>query len=277
MGAAVAGPWYALVYLTSSPIFSKQEIRQKSSGFLVSPISTLFLPISLFAGYVLPAVLMALPSPSVVTNDFQQMAVVAWNLFPMILTIVQAILSTSGAMLGFVRGASHPSPEQHIRGTRMAYVCSLIVTLWTHIAIISLSVTTALFPFLFRSEYVLALSPKSLALPSISAAPVASLGEGVRTFFLWDQVFTYSTMLLLLYVQFVQVKPLVIEKLGSTRLFVFLIGSVVLLGPGSTCVMLSWAVDETWFLQSLAPTLQAVKSDREQKKDSSLCTQTRKF
>jgi len=45
----------------------------------------------LILGYLLPAVMMALPSPDLVSNDFQQLALVAWNLFPVLVYVVMQV------------------------------------------------------------------------------------------------------------------------------------------------------------------------------------------
>lgn len=245
MGAAVAGPWYAILYLSRSPFGSGSAFLRRGQGFLTPPSATMLLPVSLTLGYILPAVLMALPSPLTVSNGFQQMAVVAWNLFPVILSLVQTTLVTSSSMLGLVREVETPSPEQYLSAVRIAYICGLIVGSALHIAVVSLSATTVLFPFLYRAEYVQALTPRALILPRTSWTPVASFGEGVRSFLLWDQVFTYATMLSLAILQLFRVAPRLVKRVGILRLALIVLGTIVVAGPGSACILLYWAGDES--------------------------------
>lgn len=252
MGAAVAGPWYALLYLSKSSFASGPASWHQARGFLAPPYPTMLLPVSLALGYMLPAILMALQSPLTVSNDFQQMAVVAWNLFPVILSLVQNVLKTSSSMLGLIPAPERPSPEQHLGAVRIAYIFGLIVSSALHVAVISLSAMTAIFPFLYRAEYVRAFSPKAILLPRTSWTPVASLGEGVRNFLLWDQVFAYATMIFLALLQLVRVAPTLMERIGVLRMIVLVLGAVMVAGPGSACILLNWAADESLVYHDLA-------------------------
>ena len=74
--------------------------------------------------------------------------------------------------------------------------------------------------------------------------PVASLGEGVRSFLLWDQIFAYSTMLFLALLQLARVAPALVERCGILRLSSLVIGATAVVGPGSACILLNWAGDE---------------------------------
>ena len=247
MGAAIAGPWYAFLYLSRSPFASGPASSHQARGFLVPPYPTMLLPVSLALGYILPAILMALPSPLTVSNGFQQMALVAWNLFPVILSLVQNLLATSSSMLGLIPVAETPSPEQHLGAVQIAYISGLIVSSTLHVAVISLSAMTVIFPFLYRAEYVRAFSPKAIILPLTSWTPVASLGEGVRSFLLWDQVFAYATMIFLALLQLVRVAPKLAERVGVLRMIVLVLLAIIVAGPGSACILLNWAADESLF------------------------------
>ena len=266
MGAAVAGPWYALQYLTDSPVVAGPAPGNHARGFLAAPSASMIVPVALAIGYVLPAILMALPSPQPVSNGFQQMAVVAWNLFPVLVSLVQTALETSSSMLGLVPATKKPSPQQHLRAVRVAYVCGLIVSAASHIAIVSLSATTVLFPFFYQAEYIHAFSPKALIVPPTSWASVANIGEGVRGFLLWDQVWSYATMLLLALVQLARVAPASVKSFGTLRLTLSVLVGIVVAGPGSVCMVLNWIGDESVIQQDLAAADGEERSSNEKRK-----------
>ncbi len=165
-------------------------------------------------------------------------------------------------MLGILPVAKTPSPEQHLSAVRIAYIGGLAVSLASHIAVVSLSATTVIFPFMFQVVYVQALSPKALVLPRTTWTPVVSLGEGVRSFLLWDQVFTYATMLFLALLQFFRVAPRLVERVKVVRLIVLVLGVIVVAGPGSACILLNWAGDESLFKHD------SVMTDREARSSS---------
>ncbi|THC89906.1 hypothetical protein EYZ11_010638 [Aspergillus tanneri] len=61
-------------------------------------------------GYVLPAVAMALPSPRLVSNNFLQLALVAWNMFPIFIYLVMQTLHRP-RRLGDTQSYNNPLPE----------------------------------------------------------------------------------------------------------------------------------------------------------------------
>lgn len=268
MGAATIGPFYAIVYVTVSPFASKIPLSRQAQESLTLASSTWLLPISLAIGFIVPSVLMALPSTSLVSNGFQQMAIVSWNLFPILVYFVHTVLNATSTFLGVSAKTEMPSSAQHLSAVRFAYTCALIVSSGTHVAISSLSLTTVMFPVLFREEYARALSPRALLVPPTSWATVASLGEGVRSFLLWDQIFAYSTLLLLGYMQVSRS----MGKIRSTGRPTWTAGlmaiSILMIGPGSTFLALNWVRDESLFLN---------RTGTEHRKETSGTVKNKKF
>ena len=189
---------WALAYTTSSPTtLDARSLSVLRSASLVSPLMTLFVLPALCFGYVLPAVLMALPSRKIVTNNFQQMALVSWNLFPL---LVFGILKFLGILVPvFSRWRSDrpaSSPQEHIRFVRLVSFASLVVSTAIHIAVITVSISSVLFPALFDAEYLGDLSPASIFPPPVSIRRGDTVGDGVRSFFLWDQASGYPIMMI---------------------------------------------------------------------------------
>ena len=127
--------------------------------------SIMLLPASLLLGYLLPAALMSLPSPSFVTNSFQQMAIVLWNVFPILVFMVHRVLSELDRLLFPCKAGRGLSPERHLRAARFAYSCAMIVGAVSHLSYMLLGTFTMLFTFMFHLEYARAFSPKKLMVP----------------------------------------------------------------------------------------------------------------
>lgn len=244
MAAAAAGPWYAIMFLSISPLASTLPPKRMVELSLTPALSTLLLPVSLLVGYIIPASVMALPSPSLVSNGFQQMAVVAWNVFPVLVSLVQIALGAFVRILGVWPESERRSPAQHLVAVRLAYTCALAVSTISHVAFILLGATAVFFPFFLQPEYARVFHPRVMMVPPMSWTSVGSLGDGVRGFMLWDQVFVYATMLFLTELQLSRAVTTSGPNLMSVKAHVLALIVLAVLGPGSVCLVLSWARDE---------------------------------
>lgn len=245
-GIGCNGFVWALAYTASSPTTSRSiSSNALRSASLVSPPMTLLLLPALALGYVVPAVCMALPSPGIVTNNFQQLAVVTWNLYPL---LVLVILNVLGALASPFSGWQIDRPAQeHLQVVRLVNCASLAMSSAVHIGVSAVSISTILFPVLFNAKYVQELSPASLLLPPISITQGSTVGDGFRGFCLWDQVFGYPVVIL---VMMLQLRTAMIAR-GLPTSWLKSVGLVILIscvaGPGSACLALSWLRDEILF------------------------------
>lgn len=210
-------------------------------------MTLLILPALVF-GYVVPAICMALPSPRVVTEHFQQLAVVTWNLYPLLVLVILKVLGGFAPMFSS-RPNDQPakSPQEHLRIMRLVNCASLVMSSAIHTGISALSISTVLFPILFNARYAQELNPASLVLPPISITQGRTVGDGVRSFLLWDQVFAYSVVIL---VGMLQLRTAALAR-GHTATWTKLLGLAVVIscvaGPGSAYLALSWLRDEILF------------------------------
>ncbi|KAI9369637.1 hypothetical protein BJX61DRAFT_536280 [Aspergillus egyptiacus] len=239
---ASTGPFWALWYLASSPLvtdgLSLNELRNKShapAGHIL-----LVLP-GLLLGYVVPAVAMTLPSPDLVSNNFQQLALVAWNIFPVFVYLVMQALH-------MVLPQIEPcSPKTRNRtAIRIVHGTSLILSFAFHAGIVTLSLTTLLFPNLWRGETISQFHPASLFVPPVAVTAARTVGDGVRSFFLWDQVFGYTIGILVAWLQLRAV--LVARKMDGDwawpKVLLGIVAGAVVAGPGSVCGGINWIRDE---------------------------------
>ncbi|KAL8835384.1 MAG: hypothetical protein Q9176_006955 [Flavoplaca citrina] len=240
---------WALAYTASSPTTSTSiSFEALQTASLASPQMILSILPALALGYILPAILMALPSPKLVSNDFQQLAVVFWNVFPLLVFGFLRIFGTIIPILtGQPKNRSATSPDNHLRCVRFVSLTSLMLSADLHVAIVAGSISTLLFPALFNPKYVTELGPASVFLPPISIDRGDSVGAGFRSFFLWDQAAGYPVMIM---VMIMQLRTAYMSR-GVSTSWAKMIGSAVLIslvaGPGSACLALSWWRDEILF------------------------------
>jgi len=191
---------------------------------------------------------MALPSPRIVSNNFQQLALVSWNLFPLLVFVHLKFL---GAVVPIFSGRRNDrpasSPQEHLRVVTLVSVAALVLSAAVHVGAIAVSIVTVVFPALFDAKYVEELSPASMFLPPVSISRSETVGDGVRGFFLWDQAFGYPVMIL---VMLLQLRTAAVSQ-GLSTSWAKLLGLAVLItciaGPGSACLALSWLRDEMLF------------------------------
>ncbi|KAL2834226.1 hypothetical protein BDW59DRAFT_168571 [Aspergillus cavernicola] len=247
---------WALAY-TMSPTVQLNlpfDLLQQSS--LVSSPATiwLLLPASI-VGYLLPAVFMCLPSssstaqPPLVSNTFQQFAIIIWNIYPVLilasLYLIRPALSSSTTTASI-----NAKKTTHIKAIRITTLLTLLLSSAFHISIIGLSLSTVLFPSLFQPHSINQLSPSAIFLPPLSPGPQAlTPGDGVRGFLLWDQVVGYATVMV---VVLLELRSALVSvqawgwgqgwKVGGVA-----VGVSLVLGPGSACLVGSWLRDEILF------------------------------
>ncbi|KAJ5329224.1 hypothetical protein N7452_009614 [Penicillium brevicompactum] len=272
---ACTGPFWALWCLSDSPLItygstippSFEELRIKFS----SPLRQIILVLpSLILGYLFPAVMMALSSPSLVSNHFQQLALAAWNIFPIFVFFVMQIfqyifpLSWGEEEGSGKQFATYPSTRITLR---IVYAVSLLFSFSVHIGLLSISLTTIIFPTLWASETLQEFRPGRLLIPPVTITPAKTVGDGVHSFFLWDQVFGYTVGILVAWLQLHTVlvaRGWFHQRWPRTKVLVGVVGGVLITGPGVVCLGLNWIRDELLLLPSTADTI-ATKGDREQK------------
>lgn len=259
---------WALVYTFGSPTAQasiEPQVLQSSS--LISSLDYAWLLVPALAlGYALPAFLMALP-PTLVSNTFTQYALAAWNMYPaVVLALLYLLHAVSGRFIrrpAAERGASIPAEAKtptkqaatsHLRAVRAISMIALIFSSTMHLFIVGISTTTLVFPAIFQPAYLNELSPRAIFLPPVAPGPQAlTPGDGTRGFLLWDQVAGYSTVLVVMLLE-LRGAFKAAHGLGSkaSTPSAWIIGTLatglsLVLGPGSACLVASWARDEILF------------------------------
>jgi hypothetical protein len=241
----------ALWYIASSPLVLKGvQLANIQIASLASPLAILLVIPSLMVGYAGTAVAMGLASPGLISTNSKQLAIVAWNLFPILVSTIHWILSRLGdSVFGYYSTApdSKGAARSHIRAVRVTNCIALFTSCAFHIAVTSLSITALLFPNLFASEYLSELRPATLFVPPLSFTRGTTVGHGVRSFLLWDQVIGYSVMTLVAVLQLRTVMVAKGMRFSWIKIVIGAVAGALFLGPGSVCLLINWRRDEILF------------------------------
>ncbi|KAL3468955.1 hypothetical protein BJX99DRAFT_268818 [Aspergillus californicus] len=271
---------WALVYIIGSPTVQCNisfDALRHSSTISDQVYVWLLLP-ALALGYALPAFLMSIPSsssadtPALVSNMFQQYAIAVWNMYPLVVLVLVYVLRPVLSTLVPSRATAvkkspssktdaHPTGRRgKLTALRTTNITALIFSTAMHISIVGISLSTILFPTIFRPAYINHLSPASIFLPPLASGSQAlTPGDGVRGFLLWDQVASYATILVVVLGEFREVVRAVkvqgqgggggtwASLLSSWTGIVGVVGVSLVLGPGSACLVVSWMRDEILF------------------------------
>ena len=183
-------PIHLAVHLSTSPTVSSRN----AADFAIDIPRMLSLPCSLLIGFLVPAVALALPAPSVLTSGQKQTWLAAWQVFPVWMEISQQSLALVVSMLWSSSPPAHQNRQgssvQSLRALRTAYIFALVFAGVTRIATISISLTSKLFPAIFAPEFRGVLDPSNIFLPAslFPSKKMTFVGEGALQLLQYDEI-----------------------------------------------------------------------------------------
>lgn len=239
-GFGCAGPVWVMLYLAASPLLrisSKEDVRQAD---MASPTAILAIPGALVLCYLGPAILMSLRSPEVVSNSFQQSAIVLWNTCPLWIAAIHTLLEALIKSYMPRSNLDQVQSGQHMTALRIVNTIAIVISFVGHASCISLAVANSVFPSIFAPEYQGAFTLYELFVPPIAWSQVKTVGDGVRGFFLWDQMAGYAAILILVFAQLERVAHIQGRQYKWLGCALAGTGSLLVLGPGATCLLTSW-------------------------------------
>jgi len=210
----ITAPLWLFVHLLTSPVAKPFPGTHANSVLLVSPLDLKLLPISITLSYLLPSILMAVPSPEYFTPETHQYFLALWQAFPLLTVLIHRILFSITSRLSsyFFPADPHtrpPTPQgtSYLHNAKHIYRFVLTLCIVTHLPIFLLSVFPAsLLPQLSPLDplasspllTVLAQTPSSVFIPSLVSPTqkISSLAEGVQAFLQWD-IYIASTAFIL--------------------------------------------------------------------------------
>ncbi|KAJ0103983.1 hypothetical protein J7T55_011000 [Diaporthe amygdali] len=256
-GIASTGGLWVLSFTNTSPTASTtSSLTHLREGSLVSRHMGLVVLVAMVLGYAVTGAAMGLHSPTVVSYDFQQWAIVAWNVYPIwVYLLVKmgsfvATLSSSSQSRAPSKAMGHRR-EDHLRSVRLVSGVTAVAGFALHVAVVAVAVSTVLFPAMFKERYRAEFDPVLLVTPPLSVTQTSTVGDGIRSFMLWDQVFGYTFSLAAVSAQLRAALRFSPYRVGAFRATAMCALSCVLLGPGTTCTLLSWLRDELLFSSEL--------------------------
>ena len=240
---AVVMPLYLIIYLSTSPLMSSKRLV----SFLVESSALAAIPVSLAVGFVLPATLMSLPAPSTISYEQKQTFVVIWQMFPVWVAILQAVLPYLAGWLTQAR-ATGPNSSQasELIALRKLYTLLILVAGIGQISTTTLILTSNLFPMLFATEFQGVFNTSRVFVPVAASASVkmSSIGSGAHLLFQYDELIGSTSIALFSVVMYTCAR----QKMKSDQSIAFLasrgLAAALLTGPSGFAVACIWARDE---------------------------------
>ena len=181
-------PLYLFIHLSTSPTVSSND----PNHFHIDLPNLLSIPFSIAIGYILPTVLAALPSPSVISFDLKQAFMAIWQMFPLSFQLLQLAIPYLLASFyppSLSRNSLIPK-RQGLGALRVVYIFMLTMAASTHLATLTLLFTSRFFPALFAIPFIGIFKPASVFWPVTMSVShqVSSIGSGAMLMIQYDEI-----------------------------------------------------------------------------------------
>ncbi|KAJ5729223.1 uncharacterized protein N7483_003731 [Penicillium malachiteum] len=247
--AAYAGPYFAFAtpLLCALQLGCSVTVRRPHADNIRVPRAVLaVIPTVFVIGFLVPSNLMVLPAPEIISVDWKQIAISAWHPWPAYVSILTTV---SYYVIGPLFSNNHRASMSSLR---WVYASAFIHTAVSHLATLTLSLTTVLAPALLEDKYIDALHPSkvySFPVPW-SGLKVNTVPEGVHVFLRWDYMIGSAGILLWALKLHIVAQRQVVGGVSWASLL-FKIGVLSLFsGPAGAAVELMWERDELIFRET---------------------------
>jgi hypothetical protein len=202
----ITTPLWLFAHLLTSPVSKPFPGTHANSVLLVSSLDLKILPIAIILSYLVPSILMALPSEEYVTIETHQMLLAFWQIFPLLTIIIHRVLYsvTNYVSNYFFPADPHNRPPiplgtSYLHNAKQVYRFVLILCITTHLPILLLTLLPAsslpsLSPLdpLSKSPLITLVSqtPSTVFIPQsllkFGNTTTPNLASGVQNFLQWD-------------------------------------------------------------------------------------------
>ncbi|KAL1620252.1 hypothetical protein SLS56_009744 [Neofusicoccum ribis] len=238
ISVAITIPIWALLSLLTNPSSTPSTLPNRLS---ISSTEARLLPWSMFLGYIIPGIAMAIPSPSLLPTATQQTLITLWQVFPLWVTLSTALL----------RPFFRPTTTTPTTTTN-PHLFALLLAALPHATTLSLSLTTLLLPSLFAPATTASLHPAAVFLPKRSLPGTdPGLAEATLRFMQWDEAVSTAAAVVwaaTIYLRDVRAATKQSSAVGlAVGVMGRMVGWTVVGGPAAAAVALVWARDEVVF------------------------------
>ncbi|KAL8793885.1 MAG: hypothetical protein Q9195_003504 [Heterodermia aff. obscurata] len=171
----VTVPIYLSLHLLTSPT----TLSSDPSAFLIDPAPLLAWPLAFTLSYLLPTLLVTLPSLS---YSIRQTFMAFWDLYPLGFKLLQLLL------IPLLPSSNPKSKATTLRLTSYLYAYAALLSAIPHLITLTLSITPVVFPELFTPAARSSLSFANIFVPvkPWHSNPVEHLGGGLWRFLVWN-------------------------------------------------------------------------------------------
>ena len=242
-------PIYLIIHLSTSPTVASKQV----TDYLIDVPDALTVLPAMFIGYIVPAVLMSLPSPSVLSFYRKQVFIAIWQCFPLSVGILQQTFSFIISVIDN-RGLNHQDRQRRsIQTMRVVYAILVVCGAINQLSTFQFGATINAFPRLFAPEFQTTWNFRSVFVPnSITPAnKVDSIGSGCLLLLQYDELFGDISMCLWAFVMFMQARINTKRSLQIVRHIAIGYLVAALAGSLGFVVAAIWARDELIFAKPL--------------------------
>jgi hypothetical protein len=204
---AVTVPLWLFLHILTSPVAKPFPGRHANSVLFVSIVDLKIFPISVILGYIIPLVLMSLPSPSIVSAVAHQRYIALWQPFPIWCVVTHMLIRSISNIIGgtttkenTIQGPAKPLGAAYLNSAKHVYRFIIGVCLITHLPALLISLlplsallgSTSILQRLLKPNFAEVFVPY---FPTLTHQ-AADFAAGVHTFLQWDIYISVVAMLL---------------------------------------------------------------------------------
>ncbi|MCJ1245359.1 hypothetical protein MMC30_002563 [Trapelia coarctata] len=235
---AVAIPIFLILSLARSTNISPSE-----EAITADIIEVISIPASLFLGFAVPAVMLALPAPTMQSFEAKQTWMAIWQGFPIWVAIFQQIIKHYVSLMLPIYDRQ-PTASKWEALQKMYTILGAVAAI-SHIAPMALTVTSSIFPGLLPAEYGEAFKFSTVMVPAAitSATQMSTIGLGAFMLLQYDEIVGSTAVLFWALFMFLQACNWYHVPRPGAGAFWRLALFTVLTGPVSSAVSLISARD----------------------------------
>ena len=240
---AVIIPIYLVIFLSTSPLLSSKDV----ADFFPPRRFTAAVPFSITLGYIIPAVLMSLPAPLIITFEQKQTFIAIWQAFPVWVAGFQAIIPY--IITALTPTVNHPVEVFHtseLRTLRRVYLGLITLAGIGQTSTLTLLASSQWFPDLFDTDFKGVFKPTRVFVP-IATSPstkMPSIGSGAFLLLQYDHLVGSTSMVLFGTVIYIQTAQRLRMSHSVGELIAWALATAAVAGPLGYVVACVWVRDE---------------------------------